>query len=456
MVPNDSEAQTRPHRSVAETVRQLIHILSGLWAFTLHWLEPWPLILLALSATVFNLWLLPRFGGRWLWRDHEIAAGRAIGVVIYPLTVLTLLTIFYRRPEVAAAGWGLLAFGDGAATLVGRRWGRRGLPWNPAKTWSGFIAYIVVGWAAVGLLVSWTAPGLYNPVVLFWVSGAVALLGAWLESVPLQLDDNLAGPLVAALLLFCGLQSGDGWQRVSEAGFAQRALLGLGINLALVGMARALGTLTTSGSMAALWIGSFVWAFLSWRGFGVLVVFFVLGSAATRVGYATKDRRRLAEGRGGRRRAANALANGGVAPACAVFAGLSPDTSIFLFAFACSLAAAAADTVESEIGQVWGRPTVLITTLAPVAPGTDGGISTVGTLAGLLAAVVTVGAGWLLGLYSWALIVPLSLLALVATLIESLIGATLERGGLVENHGVNFLNTLLAALLGAAWAWIMG
>ena len=34
--------------------------------------------------------------------------------------VLLLTLIFPSRPDITAAAWGILAFGDGAATLVGR------------------------------------------------------------------------------------------------------------------------------------------------------------------------------------------------------------------------------------------------------------------------------------------------------------------------------------------------
>lgn len=60
------------------------------------------------------------------------------------------------------------------------------------------------------------------------------------------------------------------------------------------------------------------------------------------------------------------------------------------------------------------------------------------------------------GLYSPTVVLPLSLLALAATMAESVAGATLERSGLLNNDGVNFLNTLLAAMLGAGLATIMG
>jgi len=455
-VQEDPEIPLGHDRRIAEIARQLIHIIAGFWAYLLRWVAPWPLMLLALVATVFNQWLLPRVGGRWLWRDHEIEAGRADGVVLYPLAVFLLLAVFYRRPEVAAAGWGLLAFADGSATLAGRSWGLRRLPWNAGKSWVGFVVYTLVGWVAVFSLVSWIVPDRYEIAFLAWVAAAVAVLGAFLESAPQKLDDNLGVPFVVSLFLLCCLLTADGWQNLFDRSFVQGALTGVGANMALVIVAYVLGTLDKSGAIVACLLGTAVFAFLSWPGYLILLVFFALGSLSTKVGFATKTRLRVAQERGGRRRAANALANGGVAAACAVFAGLAPQPSIFILAFACSLGAAAADTVESEIGQIWGRPTILLTSLRAVEPGTSGGISPIGTAAGLAAAVVTVGAGWLVGLYSYSVVVPLSLLALLATLGESVVGATLERVGLLDNDGVNLINTLLAALLGAGWAWIMG
>ena len=411
---------------------------------------------LALAALAFNIWLLPRIGGRWLWRPAEVGRGQAIGVVIYPLTVLVLLAIFNRRPEVAAAGWGLLAFGDGAATVVGQRWGRVRLPWNREKSWAGLLAYLGVGWVSVVVLIEWTTPGLYEIPFLAAVAAVTAFLAALLESAPQRLDDNLGVPLVASLLLVCLLGTADGWARLLDPSFHSILLLGLLLNAVLAVVAHALGTLDVGGATLGCLMGTVIFAFLSWGGYLVLVVFFALGSLSTRIGYRRKAEIQVAQGRGGRRRAANALANGGVAAVCAELGGVTLEGSIFVFGFACSMAAAAADTVESEIGQVWGRPTLLVTSLQPVEPGTNGGVSPIGTLSGLLAAVLTAGAGWVAGLYPLAVVFPLSLLALVATLVESVAGATLERAELLDNNGVNFLNTLLAALLGAGLALTVG
>jgi len=265
-------------------------------------------------------------------------------------TVFLLLGVFYRRPEVAAAGWGLLAFADGAATVVGKQWGVRGLPWNAGKSWVGFFAYAAAGWIAVFSLISWIVPGRYEIGFLAWVAAAVAVLGAFLESAPEKLDDNLGVPLVTSLFLWCCLLTVDGGRSPLDPSFLQGAVMGLAVNIALVSVAYRLGTLDKSGAVVACLLGTLVVAFLSWQGYSLLLVFFALGSVSTKIGYAVKSQQEVAQGRGGRRRAANALANGGVAVACAVFAGLTPYPTVFVLAFACSLGAAAANTVEIEIG----------------------------------------------------------------------------------------------------------
>lgn len=441
--------------TLSEISRKMIHLGAGFLALGLRWLDPLPLLAVAWVGVLFNSMVLPRIGGRWLWRRQEIESDRAIGVTLYPFTVSLLLLLYYRRPEVAAAGWGLLAFGDGTAALAGQWWGRRRLPWNRRKSWAGFLGYFLVGWLAVVALISWTKPSHYGILFLWIVSGVVALLGAFLESAPQRLDDNLAVPLVTSLFLLCMLSTEGAWDATMEPAFLARLGIGLILNVILATAGYIFATLSIAGAAAGCLLGTVIFSFLGVSGYLVLLVFFVLGSLTTRLGYGEKARRRIAQGRGGRRGAANALANGGVAAACALFAGLGPHQSVFTWAFVGSLAAAAADTVESEIGQLWGRPTLLLTTLQAVPPGTDGAVSPLGTVAGLAASAVTVVVAWAAGLLPIAALGPLAVVALLVTVLESLAGATLERSGQLNNDGVNFLNTMLGALLGGGLAGMM-
>ena len=51
--------------------------------------------------------------------------------------------------------------------------------------------------------------------------------------------------------------------------------------------------------------------------------------------------------------------------------------------YLCYLAACCGDTLASELGSLAANPPLLITTLQPVAPGTDGAVSLLGTAASL-------------------------------------------------------------------------
>lgn len=442
--------------SVRESIRQAIHIGTGFLAFSLRWVSPLQLSWLALAGLLFNAILLPRLGGLGLWRREESGKGMAAGIVLYPLTVLLLLLIFGRRPEVAAAGWGLLAFGDGMASVIGSAWGQSKLPWNPAKSWAGLIAFWLAGAAAVGVLVQWVAPGIYSPGFVWAVSFGVGLFTALLESMPTDLDDNLAVPLVGSLVLVCSLSTEGGWLQLLEAAWLERLGVALAVNIALAGIAHRLRALDRGGWFASSLVGGAILAFLGWRGYMLLLLFFLMGTAATRVGYRRKELQGIAQEDEGQRTAWNVLANGAVAAGCALFAVVSPFHALFALAFAGALAAANADTLESEIGQLRGGPTVLITTLERVPVGTDGGISLVGTMAGALGSLVVAVCGGFLGLYPAGLVGAVALAGWVATLLESFVGASLERRGYLGNDAVNLFNTLAGGLLAVGMVGWLG
>jgi uncharacterized protein (TIGR00297 family) len=117
-----------------------------------------------------------------------------------------------------------------------------------------------------------------------------------------------------------------------------------------------------------------------------------------------------------------------------------------------ALAEAATDTVASEIGQTRGQTAVLITTWKPVAAGTDGGITAAGTFAGIVAGVViaTVAAGreMIPRAQFW---IPAAA-GFVGMLVDSVLGATLQRRRWINNEAVNFFGTLAAAALAYAIA----
>ncbi|MEM6456069.1 MAG: TIGR00297 family protein [Acidobacteriota bacterium] len=452
----------QPRLTGGEVLRKLVHMGVGLIALVMPFLGAAWSALCALTAVLGNLFVLPHIGGRRLWREHESARGASQGIVLYPLAVLLLILAFWPRLEIAAGVWGILAFGDGMASLVGMGLGGPRLGWNPRKTWSGFAAYVLFGglgcWGLVGWMRLHAGEGSEFGAIawgfLAIASFATALLAGFVESLDLGLDDNIRVPLIAGLTLLGLLQSQAYWASVDLGPLLHAALIGGAVNLVLAGAGYAARSVNRSGFVAGWLIGTTIFTFLGWSGYLVLLAFFVGGTAATKLGYQRKAKAKLAQEGGGRRGAKHALANT-LAPAiAAVFAATAASPLLdvgllYRLGFVAAFATALGDTLGSEIGQLYGRRTFLITTLKPVPRGTEGAVSLEGTLAGLAGSLAVAALGAALGLYGAMGVAIVTVAAFLGTTLESLIGATLEARGWLDNEAVNFLNTLTGALLAA-------
>ena len=222
------------------------------------------------------------------------------------------------------------------------------------------------------------------------------------------------------------------------------------VNTVLIALAQRLPLLTRWGWVHAGILGTVLWGSLGWTGGLSVVLYLGLGSAVTKLGFSDKQRRGLAEARGGCRSPLNVWGSAatGASLALLIAAGLEPKPWL-LAAFAASFAAKLADTFGSEIGKRWGRTPRLITTLRRVDPGTEGAISMEGTLASAVGSLLMAVVMWALALLpslSWMWLV--AVVGLVATLAESVLGAVAQtRLSWMSNELVNALQTSFAAVL---------
>ncbi len=177
------------------------------------------------------------------------------------------------------------------------------------------------------------------------------------------------------------------------------------------------------------------------------------GLTVTKLDIGEKRALGLQEGRNGERTHLNVLGVG--LPACifAFFYWLlhfvigSQYDYVLTVAFITTLTVAAADTIASEIG-VRDKKVWLITTFERVKRGTNGGISVLGTSVAFAAAIFTGLVGWLLIFRGLDIHVLLPIfLGVAGNLIDSVLGATLERRGELSKYANNCFSALICALI---------
>ncbi|HEV2424483.1 MAG TPA: DUF92 domain-containing protein [Terriglobia bacterium] len=411
----------------------------------------------ALLAVLLIACLLPQLDldlgknltGPPLSRVGPASVDPSTGLVLYPVSALALILIFHHHLDIVAAAWALMALGDGAANIAGQALTSRSLPWNPAKTVAGFGAFVAVGVPSALALALWTNPALPAGRA-FCISALAALLGAAVESTPVALDDNLTVPVATAGFVFCAWLTARSALDSNLPYLGIRLMVAVAVNLTFAVLALRLRAATRSGAALGFVLGVLVYLAWGWKSFLILLAFFLLASAATRLGYAQKRARGIAEHHGGARGWREALANVGPGAFFALMVITTHHERAFLTAFTAAFAEAAGDTVSSEIGQWLAADAYLIPSFRRVRAGDNGAVSGVGSGAGLIAAGLIVGLAWGLGLVSAGGACLALVTAAAGNLADSLLGSTIERQRLVTNGVVNFTATALAGALALA------
>jgi uncharacterized protein (TIGR00297 family) len=241
-------------------------------------------------------------------------------------------------------------------------------------------------------------------------------------------------------------------------------------------------SLTPSGVVGAIVVGTLTFGLGGWTWGLLLIAFFVSSSLLSR--YREAEKRGLAEkfAKVGGRDLGQALANGGWGALLATAYALRPHAFLFT-AFVGAMAAVNADTWATELGVLSSSPPRRITTGREVPVGTSGGVSPLGIsaslsgalLIGLLALVFeSLAPGGALSPSARWLPLAASLGGLAGSLFDSLLGATVQgiyyceacgketesrvhrcgataqqvRGWRwLDNDGVNFLSSVVGSIV---------
>lgn len=198
--------------SSAEWRRRFWHMAPGLLPFCL-----WPIphadpisptlraIMIAVAAVIGGLIFFR-------YRRIERHAGdnqRLAAVAGYVLSVLGTLLLFPAHAEIGLAVLGVLAFGDGSATLGGLLLGGPRLPWNRSKTVSGLLCFIIVG-GALSSVIYWgeshNLEAMHPPGPATWTTAlacglTASFVAAIAESIPSRINDNIRVGVSSAVAL---------------------------------------------------------------------------------------------------------------------------------------------------------------------------------------------------------------------------------------------------------------
>ena len=185
----------------AEIRRRFWHMSPGLLPFVLWGIDhhdPIAFAFRTIAGTILVLLATLIFAFFRLVERPGERADRIGAVLGYAGSVAAALYLLPSQAEIGLTVLAILAFGDGSATLAGKLLGGPKLAWNSQKSWSGLIAFLVVG-GSMASLVYWgetyfnaesqdPCPGFLASVMC---CSAVVLASAIVESIPSKINDNI-------------------------------------------------------------------------------------------------------------------------------------------------------------------------------------------------------------------------------------------------------------------------
>jgi uncharacterized protein (TIGR00297 family) len=209
-----------------------------------------------------------------------------------------------------------------------------------------------------------------------------------------------------------------------------------------------IGTLAGMAMAFTVWIGGGTESLLA------LFLFFAFGSAVSFWGKDFKISHRVEQDKGGKRGVNNVLANGGVALLLSVLAIIFPEyQELLTIMIMSSFAGACSDTFSSELGNLYGRRYFNIITFKNSERGPDGIVSLAGLGFGLIGSLL-IASATLLSSHDLYVMIIIAVAGFLGNIADSILGATLQQKGFLNNHQVNLLATLSSAFV-ALTIWLI-
>ncbi|HLO85271.1 MAG TPA: SEC59/DGK1/VTE5 family protein [Nostocaceae cyanobacterium] len=187
-----------------EIIRKIVHIGTGNVILLAWWLNipAFVGITASILAGIVTLlsYIFPLLPG------INSVGRQSLGTFFYSISIGILIAWFWNlnQPQYAVIGVMIMAWGDGLAALIGKRFGQHKYKiFGSQKSWEGSLTVTVVSFIICSLILLGTQGNNWQTWV---ISLAVAFLATILEAVSLLGIDNLTVPLGSAALAFLLVQ----------------------------------------------------------------------------------------------------------------------------------------------------------------------------------------------------------------------------------------------------------
>ncbi len=408
-----------------EIIRKFIHILMGLFILALKYLTTFQASLCAIAAFLFNLLILPHLFPSILRNKRDW------GILFYPLSVLILILLFPKNDFAVAVGWGLMAFGDGTASILGKILPIHSLPYNREKSLGGFLSFFFFGCLSLYLL------SLYFdfPLSLYHIV-FIALISAFIESLKVPLIDNITVPLFSSFLFYI-LYPIKSIKFYTEENLFYIFLIVFFLALSVY----LFNLIKFSAFIFGLIFGIIIFYYSSILGFLALILFFFFGTFLTFLGFKKKKSRGVEEKNSGKRGGSNVFANLSFPLFLSFLFPSHPQREFLLVLFLSSISTALADTSGTEFGKLYGKNVYNPLNFKKVKIGEEGGVSIEGLFASIFFAFLINLILFLLSFINLKILIICTISGFFGALFESFV----KRIGKWEHSLSNFFNTVIGS-----------
>lgn len=180
-----------------DITRKIVHVGVGMTALVITtFFRDWSVAIIGpLAFTAIN-YLSYR---RKIFQGIELDEQGQLGTVYFPLSFAILTPLLWSRPELLAAAFMPMTWGDATAAILGKRFGAHQFSvFGQVSSVEGSIAMMVFGFTATALaFVAFGQPPAPSMVTAF----VVAVVAMAVEALSPNGIDNLSVPIISAVIL---------------------------------------------------------------------------------------------------------------------------------------------------------------------------------------------------------------------------------------------------------------